>query len=122
MGLQLRSLIVVGVIICLMYIIHMVKKEKLELKYSLSWIIAAIAILVMAVFPISMEYMADILNIINPVNALFFVGICFILVILFSLTIAMSRNSRKLKDMVQKLALLEYELNMKLNNIEKSDN
>lgn len=114
MGTQLRGLIIVGVIGALVYIIYMIKKEKLELKYSLSWIVAAVAIFIMAMFPNSIQYIANTLDIISPVNALFFIGICFILMILFSLTIAMSRNSRKLKDMVQKIALLEYELNRKL--------
>lgn len=113
MGTRLRILIILGVIFALIYIISMIKREKLELKYTLSWMIAAFAVLVMAIFPSIMDWMAQILNIYSTVNALFFIGMCFILVILFSLTIAMSRNSRKLKDMVQKIALLEHEIQVK---------
>ena len=109
MGTRLRIIVVAGVIISLTYIISMLKKEKLELKYLLAWLFAAVSVLVIAIFPESMVYIADVLNIATPINALFFVGICFILIILFSLTTAMSRNSRKLKDLVQKVALMEHE-------------
>lgn len=110
MGTQLRVLVILGSMISLVVIVNMIKKEKLELKYSLSWIFASIAILFMGIFPKGIDFIAKILNIANPMNALFFTGICFILIILFSLTVAQSRSSRKIKDLAQKIALLEHEL------------
>lgn len=120
MGTQLRCLIIIGALGGFFYIISMIRKEKLELKYSLSWMAAIISILIMGIIPESIEYISKILDIASPVNALFFVGICFILIILFSLTIAMSRNSKKVKDLVQKLALLEYKVEKEINH--KKDN
>ena len=85
----------------------MIKKENLELKYALSWIGVSTAIIIIALFPIIIEILADRMGIASPMNGLFFLGIGFILLIIFSLTVAQSRNSKRIKELVQKVALLE---------------
>lgn len=120
MGTQLRVLIIILALITLMGIINMIKKEKLELKYVLLWILGTFCIISMAIFPVTIDYVAYLLNIATPINALFFLGICFILIILFSLTVAQSRNSKKIKNLAQKIALLEYEIKMKRINFNKN--
>ena len=54
----------------------------------------------------------------TPVNMLFFIGICFLLVIIFSLSTALSRNSEKLKRLTQEMGLLEE----RLRNIQSEEN
>ena len=110
MGTQLRSLIIITCVIALTVIINMIRREKLELKYCLIWIVTGLAILFMGCIPRSIDVMASILGVMTPINALFFVGLCFSLLIIFSLTIAQSRNSKRIKELAQKLALLEYEI------------
>lgn len=107
--------------IALYTIIHMVKKENLELKYALSWIGVSVAVLVIAIFPVIIEELAKHLGIISPMNGLFFLGIGFNLLIIFSLTVAQSRNSKRIKELVQKVALLEKELEKKIEGLKNSE-
>lgn len=121
MALQLRILILIGCLIALYTIIHMIKKENLELKYALSWIGASFAILIIAVFPRIIEVLADYLGIISPMNGLFFLGIVFNLLIIFSITVAQSRSSKRIKELVQKVALLEEEIATQLEMIKEEN-
>lgn len=109
MDLRLQIIIIIGSLLALIYIINMVRKEELELKYSLSWIFADVAILICSSFPKTIDWIARLLGVVESINVIFFLGIAFICIIVLSLTIAQSRNSKKLKDLVQKVALLEKE-------------
>lgn len=59
--------------------------------------------------------MAHKLGIASPVNMLFFFGFCFSLMIIFVLTISISRMSIRIKQLAQELALYEKK------NSEKKD-
>ena len=57
--------------------------------------------------------LAKFMGIEVPSNMLFFLGFCFALVIIFVLTIAVSRMSIRIKNLTQEMAL--YEKRMKDN-------
>ena len=52
----------------------------------------------------------------SPINMLFFLGFCFSLVIIFVLTVAISRVSIRMKQLTQELALYEKKVNDELKN------
>ena len=93
---NIRVQIVVGVIIilALCVIVNMIREKELELRYALTWLGVGIAIAVKA-------------GVANPINMLFFLGFCFSLVIIFVLTIAVSRMSNQVKKLAQEVALFE---------------
>lgn len=107
MDIKLQVFILTSCIVMLYFIIDMIKKEKLELKYTLLWIIINISIIILCIFPKLIDLIAKLLGIVTPVNAIFFFGITFEILITLSLTVAQSRSSKKLKDLAQEIALLE---------------
>ena len=107
MELKLRVIIGIGSILLMLYVLNMVKREELDLKYALSWLFSDICIIFFCIFPKVIDFVAGILGVAEPINVIFFLGIVFSCIIALSLTIAQSRNSRKLKDLVQKVALME---------------
>lgn len=67
---------------------------------------------------------SDFLGIYAPVNMIFFLGFCFSLVIIFSLTVALSRMSNSIRTLDQMVALnekrlRELELELKKTKAEK---
>jgi len=110
MELRLRIIIFISAIIVLGVIINMIRNEKLDLKYALSWILIDISIIIISIFPNIIDIISNILGVASPMNAVFFIGFIFELIIIYSLTIAQSKNSQKLKCTVQKIALLEYKI------------
>lgn len=104
---------VILICLCIFFIflfIRRVQIYKLELKYALIWMFTIIASLILAIFPNILNFISVLLYIKEPVNALFLVGIVFILIIIYSLTSALSKASNNIKDLSQELGLVKEEL------------
>ena len=107
----IRLQIIVGIIMILGLtgIFIMVHRGKLNLKYALLWILAGVVGLIMDIFP----GIAAALGIELPINMLFFVGFCFALLLVFGLTIKVSKMSDEVKRLTQELAILKYDIEEK---------
>ena len=95
------------VLLALLYIANMVRREALDIKFALPWLTVGVIVLILDVFPGIMNYLVHLLGIELPVNMMFFFGFCFTLLLVFSLTIKVSRQSEQLKRLTQEIALLE---------------
>lgn len=110
MNIKIQIIVAIGVLIALMIIVNMIRRKELELSYALSWMGVGVGVLILDCFPGTITWLAQILGIERPMNMLFFLGFCFSLVIIFILTVTVSRMSNKLKQMAQEIALLKDEL------------
>lgn len=109
MNVRLQIIVAIAILFALGVIINMIRKRALELRYALAWLIVGVGVLILDIFPGIMEKLASVLGIYSPVNMLFFLGFCFSLVIIFVLTVAVSRMSIRIKELTQELALHEKE-------------
>ncbi len=109
MNFRLQVIIAIIILVALGFIINMIRKKALELRYALAWLVVGIGVLILDIFPVLMTRLAAMLGIYSPMNMLFFLGFCFSLVIIFILTVAVSRMSIRIKDLTQELALHERE-------------
>ena len=113
MSIRLQIIIAVIIVIALCIIINMIRKKRLELRYALAWLIVGAGVLILDFFPHLIDWVAKTLGIASPVNMLFFLGFCFSLMIIFVLTVAVSRASIRIKELAQELALEEKRQNDK---------
>lgn len=104
--------IIIGIIliVALMAIINMIRKRRLELKYALSWLVAIAFVLVLDCFPSLLNKISRMLGIWAPVNMIFFLGFCFSLMIIFVLTVTLSRMSERVRKLSQAVALNEEKI------------
>lgn len=107
MELVLRFGLVFGSIGLLLFIIYLMKKGKLEVKYSIIWLAFSIVMIIFSCFPYIVLVLSDISRIINPVNFIFLTQIIFILLILLSVSAVISGFSKKIKQLAQANAILE---------------
>ena len=56
-----------------------------------------------------LDSVSEIVGIAVPINMVFFLGFCFLLLIVFELTQVISKMSEHIKYLAQKIALLEKE-------------
>ena len=91
-------------------IVNMIRKKKLELRYALAWLFVGLGVLILDCFPQLIDWLSKQLGIASPVNMLFFLGFCFSLIIIFVLTVAISRMSIRIKQLAQEVALLTEEV------------
>ena len=107
-----RLQVIIGVLLVLFVIVlfHMVRKEKIELRYALPWTLMIAALFVMDLFPSVPGWLAEMAGIELSVNMLFFLGFVFTLCIIFTQSLSISRNQKKVKQMAQEIALLKERL------------
>lgn len=105
-----RILIAVGIALYFIVVVYLIKKQRLELRYSLIWGILGIIFLFLDIFPNTIKWIAGILGFADPVNALFLICIFLLLVCLISFTGVISRQSRKIHILIQNQSILEKRL------------
>ncbi len=116
-----RVILLVGILLYILLIIYLMKKGRMSLKYSLVWFLTGLVLLLCALFPQAIGFAAKFLGIYSEVNGVFFVGVCFILLIILSLTSIVSGLSERLRTLVQTQGMLEKrvrELEEKISSME----
>lgn len=89
------------------YIIRCVKKRRMELKYALPWLAVVLCVFVVDCVPGILYGLAKLMGIDTPVNALFLLALCFAICLIFALTVIVSRQSDRIKELSQTVALNE---------------
>lgn len=107
MSIELRVFLLVGIAIYLGIIISLLKKRKLNLKYTLIWLFAAVVMLVATLFPQIVGEVANFVGVETPSNFVFVLEGLFVLMILLSLTTIVSHNNDRIYRLVQTQAILE---------------
>ena len=111
MSLKTQIMVAVVIVAALVWIANMVRKQALDIRFALSWVTVGGVVLILDVFPGIMNYLVHLLGIELPVNMMFFFGFCFTLLLLFILTVKVSKQEEQLKRLTQELALLEDRMN-----------
>nr|WP_296008731.1 DUF2304 domain-containing protein [uncultured Blautia sp.] len=109
MNIRIQIIIVAVALLAILYIIYKIRNKEIELRYSLLWLLLGMGIILFACFPEITKWLARIMGISQPINMLFFAGFCFMLPIIFSLSVAVSKLSNKVKRLTQEIALLQEE-------------
>lgn len=102
-------LITITAIFCL-FILAVTRKKKLSYKYTLLWLLFGVVTLLCAIFPSIVTNLAGLLHIKEPTNALFLIYIFFMIILIFYISIALSKMNEKLTKIIQRSAILEYEI------------
>jgi hypothetical protein len=100
----------IGAAVLLVVVLEMVRRRRLMERYALLWLLSAIVLLALAVWSQALASISRAIGVIYPPNALFFVGIGFILLLLLHFSAAVSRLSDQSETLAQRQALLEERL------------
>lgn len=87
-----------------------VAKGRLLLRYSLLWLAMGFFAIIFAIFPRPLFNLAYFLGFNVASNFVLFVAIFFILAVCLSLSVIASKQQMKIKNLVQKTALLEHQV------------
>lgn len=104
---KIRIILLIAVICYFVIIMIYLKNKTLNLKYSLLWLFAGLAMGLFVLFPHLLYWFSDLFGIYDPMNTLFAAGIGFLIAIVMSLTSIVSRQNRKIRTLIQELAILE---------------
>jgi hypothetical protein len=118
MSVSLRILLITVSLLCLVYVLKKIRYSKLQIEYAVFWIICSVCLVVIAIFPHIVYWLADVFGIMSPANAVFLCIITILLIKVFMLTIELSQLENKVKELVQVIALSDKENEEKLDNKE----
>ncbi len=118
MSIKLQIFIIVVILLAIIYIIEHVRKKSIDFRYALLWLLVCVCVLILTAFPKLLTILAKILGIASPVNMLFFLGFCLSIVVIFTLSIAVSNLADKVKKMAQEIAIIRKDMYEKYNNRE----
>lgn len=110
MTVKLQIIVGICLFLALTVIVYMIKKRSLDLKYALSWLLALVFVLVLDLFPVLLTKLSRALGVWAPVNMIFFLGFCFSLLIIFTLTVMLSRMAERVRKLAQAVAMNEEKL------------
>ena len=107
---RIQIVAIVGALGLLLVVLEMVRRRRLLERYALLWLFSAVVILGLAVWRGALEQVAKAVGIYSPPNALFFIALGFILVLLLHFSAAVSRLADQSKVLAQRQALAEQQL------------
>ena len=102
-----RMILLIAVLLYILLIGVLMKKGRMSLKYSLVWFASGIVLLFCALFPKVIRFFTNLMGIYSETNAVFFIGVCFLLIIILSLTSIASGQSDRIRTLTQTQAMLE---------------
>ena len=105
MTLRFRIITAIVLILGMIYIINKIRKRSLELKYSILWLVLPLLILIIIAVPGLLDGITALLGIYDVMNMVFFLGFVFVIAVIFSLTMALSKQEEKIRELTQKIAL-----------------
>ncbi len=113
LNINLRAGLLISSIIVFGFILFTVIKNKLNIKYSIVWILWALLTLLMSVFPESFYAVAGFLGIEMPVNAVFLIMATLLYGLVFYVYIMISKHNNEITDLTYEIADLKKKLEEK---------
>ncbi len=103
----LRIFLLLGTVCYLGVILFMLKKKLLTVRYAIIWLLSGLLLLVFAAAPYIVFVIGNLLHVEIPSNLIFTMLFAFVLLLLLSLSSAVSGFAEKTKRLSQQVALLE---------------
>ena len=107
MSTKLQAFMLLALALYFFILFQLLKKKRLNLKYTILWIFAGFIMLLVSLFPQILFAVTDFIGIEVPSNALFAMIFFFVIIILMTLTSIVSKQNEQLKRLTQTIALLE---------------
>ena len=106
---QFRVLLILVAFLTALSILRKIRKEKVQIQYSIFWILFSALLIVLAVFPSILIRLSKMLGMGSPANLVFLTIIFLLLLKSFNLTVEISALEVRLKELTQRIALKEEE-------------
>ena len=105
MSVALRICLVALSIISLFYIIRKIRYSKMQIEYTLFWIVLSIIMILMAVFPQIVYWVTWRMGMVSAANVVYLFIIGILLVKVFMMTIEISNLESKVQALIQEVGI-----------------
>ena len=103
---------ILGIFIAII-ILWLIRRDLLHSRHAAWWLVVALSIMLLGIFPTTIDWLATHLGVHYPPTLIFVLGMGFILIKVIAIDIHQSDLERKVRRLAQRLAILEAEDNRK---------
>lgn len=94
----------------MVFILELIRRDRLQERYTVIWFIAALALLIGAALPGTLEFIASVLGVRDTNVALFSLLILFLLALAINFSVIISSQAKQITRLTQESALRDAEL------------
>lgn len=105
MSFQLRVVLVLGALLAVWVVAHQIRRSKMLVEDAIFWMVTAVVLVVLALFPGIASVVAGLLGFISPANLVFLVVIGLLLWKVFTNSAEISRLKSRVTELAQEVAL-----------------
>lgn len=109
-------------LILVVAVIRLVRNLKLREKYAALWLLTAVVIAVLMIFPRLLDRIASLVGVVTPVNLLFLIGLVLLLGVCLHLSLEISRLEDETRVLAEEAAIQRSLLNRQLEQVEHKRN
>ena len=107
MSVRLKTFLLIIWIAALLIMLFMMKKKRSNIRYILPWLFLDLIMCVLTIFPGILTSLCSVVGIKTPSNMMFFFGMLFLIMIIFSMVLTIAKLNEEVRDLSQRLALYE---------------
>ncbi|WP_185995517.1 DUF2304 domain-containing protein [Nocardioides campestrisoli] len=100
----------VGALVTLITLFELLRRRHLREKYAVTWSFVALATVVVAVWPATLDWFAELVGVAVPANLLFFLASMLLLVVSIQYSYELGRLEDRTRTLAEEVALLRLEL------------
>jgi hypothetical protein len=104
---KIQIISIVGSLIFTVFVLELIRRKKLKEAYALIWLIMGIFFIILASWVQGLGYVSKIIGIEYPPATLFLFLLITMILILIQFSVIISRQTDKIKNLTQELALLK---------------
>lgn len=109
MGPLLRLLIIVGALVIVSMVLKSIKKSRIQIEDSIFWVSFVCVIILVAVFPSIMVWLAGLFGFVSTSNFVFLIVVGILLLKVFTSSVEISRLKYRVNQLAQEVALTNKE-------------
>jgi len=113
MTIQQKAFAIIASLLIFIVIINLVKNKKLKEEYSWLWLLTGFVMIVLVLWYDILVVLTNLIGAVLPTTTLFIFAILFLMCIVLNFSIKISKLTDQVKNLTQKVSLMEAE---RLNN------
>jgi hypothetical protein len=107
---MIYSLAIVFSVLFLLFVLNLVRKNKLDVKYSVIWIILSALTIIISVKPRFVEILALNLNVVYTPSLMFLCAIVAIIIYIIHLSVVITKQNKANIRLIQELSIINNKL------------
>lgn len=104
---------IVLVLLVMIYIIRSIRKNKLSISTSFGWFMCAIAMLILAIFPKCLDWLATLIGVTYPPALFLTLCVVVLVIICFNYSKKLNEQKEKINALAQEVSILKEKVNNK---------